>query len=184
MTLALDRGSFAVVEVFLNCVQHPSKPHAKESSLVADRYVSTPYNAQKEIINFVWTYWSSSIWMAWYHPIPRLGAPHPTRITSACPSLAILTDLPAYERVAVLATAFLLTNPAVLRAARENIVAAIVVDFDEYFILCREMVGQLNLRRRISTRSSLLNRSDRYWYVQKDTKKDFCRWWLVLRGEN
>jgi hypothetical protein len=81
--------------------------------------------------------------------------------------------------VAVLATAFLLTNPAVLRAARDNIVAAIVIDFDEYFILCRKMEG-LNLGRRIST----LNRSDRYWYVQKDTKKDFCRWWLVLRGEN
>ena len=86
----------------------------------------------------------------------------------------------------VLAT-FLLTNPAVLRAARENIVAAIVVDFDEYFILCREMVGQLNLRSRISTRSSLLNRSDRYWYVQKDTKKRFlqvvaCATWRNLEN--
>lgn len=77
--------------------------------------------------------------MAWYHPIPRLGAPHPTRITSACPSLAFMTVLfPANDRVAVLAT-FLLTNPAVLWAARENIVvvAAIVV-LVENFILCEE----------------------------------------------
>ena len=34
------------------------------------------------------TYRPSSIWMAWYHPIPLLGAPHPTRTTSACPALA------------------------------------------------------------------------------------------------
>jgi len=47
----------------------------------------------------------------------------------------MLIDFPLYDRVAVLATAFLLTNPAVLRAARENIVAAIEVDFDEIFIL-------------------------------------------------
>jgi hypothetical protein len=49
--------------------------------------------------------------------------------------LARLNELPPNDREAVLATAFLLTNPAVLRAARENIVAAIVVDFDEIFIL-------------------------------------------------
>ena len=29
------------------------------------------------------TYFFSSIWMAWYHPMPRLGAPQPTRTTSA-----------------------------------------------------------------------------------------------------
>jgi hypothetical protein len=40
--------------------------------------------------------------------------------------------------VAVLATECLLTNPAVLRAARENMVAATVVDFVENFILCQK----------------------------------------------
>lgn len=30
----------------------------------------------------------SNICTAWYHPIPLLGAPHPTNTTSACPALA------------------------------------------------------------------------------------------------
>ena len=34
------------------------------------------------------TYLFSSICTPWYHPIPRLGAPHPTRTTSDCPGLA------------------------------------------------------------------------------------------------
>jgi hypothetical protein len=38
------------------------------------------------------TYLSSNICTAWYHPIPRLGAPHPTKMTSACPSLANIKD--------------------------------------------------------------------------------------------
>ena len=39
--------------------------------------------------------------MAWYHPIPRLGAPHPTKTTSACPSLAKFKAEPAIPRFAV-----------------------------------------------------------------------------------
>ena len=34
--------------------------------------------------------------MAWYQPIPLLGAPQPTRMTSACPSLANMTGDPPY----------------------------------------------------------------------------------------
>ena len=45
--------------------------------------------------------------------------------------------------MAVLATGFLLTNPAVLRAAMENMVAVVaairvVLEVDENFILCVE----------------------------------------------
>lgn len=34
------------------------------------------------------THRPSNIWTAWYQPIPLLGAPHPTKTTSACPALA------------------------------------------------------------------------------------------------
>ena len=73
------------------------------------------------------TYFSSSIWIAWYQPIPRLGAPQPTRITSACPSLASLIEFPPKYRVAVLETTFRLTNPAALRVAIENMIVVVVV---------------------------------------------------------
>ena len=69
------------------------------------------------------TYFSSSIWMAWYQPIPRLGAPQPTRMTSAWPSLAELSALPPKDRFAI----FRLTKPAALRVAIENMMIEMTV---------------------------------------------------------
>ena len=53
------------------------------------------------------TYFSSNICVAWYQPIPRLGAPHPTRTTSACPVLAewtLVAALAAMSRLKMLDT--------------------------------------------------------------------------------
>lgn len=69
------------------------------------------------------TYFSSSIWMAWYQPIPRLGAPQPTRMTSAWPSLAELSAFPPKDRF----TIFRLTKPAALRVAIENMMIEMTV---------------------------------------------------------
>lgn len=86
------------------------------------------------------TYFSSSIWIAWYHPIPLLGAPQPTRMTSACPSFANMTGDPPNDRVitafavaAVLPLRLLLTTnaAAVRQVARENMVTRVKTLFDD-----------------------------------------------------
>jgi hypothetical protein len=56
------------------------------------------------------TYFLSIICTAWYHPIPRLGAPHPTSTTSAWPLAA--------NRGEVFLKALELTARAVLRAKK------------------------------------------------------------------
>jgi hypothetical protein len=72
------------------------------------------------------TYFFSSIWIAWYHPIPLLGAPHPTRITSACPASAIKADEPLMARTEE-ERAPIRARKAALRA-RENDIAVLTVD--------------------------------------------------------
>ena len=74
-----------------------------------DRLTRTEERLASCEANGVYTYFWSSIWTAWYHPMPRLGAPHPTRITSACPALAnrlvdVLTARAVCDRKACLAT--------------------------------------------------------------------------------
>ena len=65
--------------------------------------------------------------MAWYHPIPRLGAPQPKRMTSACPSLAKLTWEFLVKARLVLVDKKALADRREDEARRENIMMIVVM---------------------------------------------------------
>ena len=67
-------------------------------------HVGYAIRCKTHVAIFLSTYFCSTIWRPWYHPIPRLGAPHPTSTTSACPFSALATT-PVLEKALMLLVA-------------------------------------------------------------------------------
>lgn len=141
-------------------------------------------------INTSATYLSSSICTAWYHPIPRLGAPQPTRMTSAWPSLAnMMGDPPkAREKVRAPFRALLMAKAEACRAAID---ANMIVE-SWIFIMGVSAAGAKKTRRRtrhgeeatgryvssrdVSARPKWMGRKDILWGIVPSCRHlPFCR---------